>query len=144
MSLLSLGLVLVIGLVCWGSWPLITKASDISDLFVRGFLVNIVTVVGFLPFLPGRISGAGLISGGTGILLLAGVMNFAGHALFQKLQTIPGNQVSLYMGMIPGLVVLAGAIGGPIFYGEEITVLKTLFTSLIVIGVAGLAFISLK
>jgi multidrug transporter EmrE-like cation transporter len=106
--------------------------------------VNIVTVVGFLPFLPGRISGAGLISGGAGILLLAGVMNFAGHALFQKLQTIPGNQVSLYMGMIPGLVVLAGAIGGPIFYGEEMTALKTLFTSLIVIGVAGLAFISLK
>jgi drug/metabolite transporter (DMT)-like permease len=143
MSLLSLGLVLVIGLVCWGSWPLITKASDISDIFVRGFLVNMVTVVGFLPFLPGRISGAWLI-GGAGILLLAGVMNFAGHALFQKLQTIPGNQVSLYMGMIPGLVVLAGAIGGPIFYGEEMTVLKTLFTSLIVIGVAGLAFISLK
>ena len=52
--------------------------------------------------------------------------------------------MSLYMGMIPGLVVLAGAIGVPVFYGEEITVLKTLFTSLIVIDVAGLAFISLK
>ena len=143
MSLLSLWLVLVIGLVCWGSWPLITKASDMSDLFVRGFLINIVTVVGFLPFLPGDIGNRAHIRRRRH-LAFGGRDEFCRTCVISEDLTISGNQVSLYMGMIPGLVVLAGAIGGPIFYGEEITVLKTLFTALIVIGVAGLAFISLK
>ena len=46
--------------------------------------------------------------------------------------------------MIPALCALAGALGGPLFYADPITVPKTLFTTLIIIGVFGLAFTSMK
>lgn len=140
MNILSLGLILAIGLLFWGGWPLVANASSIKDPFVRGFLVNVVTTIGFLPFLPGRITAGVLNSTGGRILLVAGLLNFAGHSLFPRIQVVAGSQVSIYMTMIPALVVLASAIGGPLFYAEPVSLPKALFTLLIVIGVVGLAF----
>lgn len=144
MSFDSLVLVFVIGLVFWGGWPLVAHASSIKDPFVRGFLVNAVTAVGFLPFLPSRMTAGVLNSSGGRFLLAAGVLNLAGHILFPKLQTVAGSQASLYMTMIPAIVVIANAVGGPLFYDDPVTLPKTVFTLLIVVGIAGLTFASLK
>lgn len=144
MSIASLFLVLAIGLIFWGSWPLVAQKSAIADPFVRGFLVNAVTAIGFLPFLHGKISTAVITSKGAWILVAAGIFNLIGHMLFPKLQTTAGNQISLYMTMIPALIIVANAVGGPIFYRDPITLSKTFFTLLIVAGVVGLALTSLK
>ncbi|MEK7509204.1 MAG: hypothetical protein AAB605_00650 [Patescibacteria group bacterium] len=144
MDITSLALVALIGVVFWGGWPLVAQASDISDPFVRGFLLNAVTTIGFLPFLPGRISSATLVSTGAKYMLIAGCLNLAGHMLFPKLQTAAGTQISLYMTLMPALVIVTNAIGGPIFFGDPVTGPKIAFTAFIVIGVVGLAFTSLK
>lgn len=141
---MSLGLVLVIGLVFWGSWPLIAQSSKVGDPIVRGFLVNVVTAIGFLPFLPGRLTKDVVFSSGGWLLLLCGVLNFAGHALYPRLQTAAGSQISFFGTMILGLAVVMGAVGGPVFYGDSVTVPKVIFTLFIIIGVVGLAVISLK
>lgn len=144
MNWTSLGLILLIGLLFWGGWPLVAHASKITDPFVRGFLVNAVTAISFLPFLPKRMSVTIITSTGAKLLLIAGLLNFAGHLLFPKLQTTAGSQVSFYMTMIPGLVAFAAAVGGPIFYADPVTFPKVFFTLLIVIGIFGLAFTSLR
>ena len=144
MDTISLGLVLVIGLAFWGGWPLVAQASDIKDPLVRGFLVNAVTAIGFLPFLLGKMSGGVLNASGGSILIVAGLFNFAGHLLFPKLQTMAGSQVSIYMTMIPALVIAASAVGGPIFYADAVTIPKIFFTLIIVIGIIGLAYTSVS
>lgn len=144
MNLTSFGLVLVIGLAFWGSWPLIGQSSKVSDPIVRGFLVNAVTAIGFLPFLPGRITKDAVFSSGGWLLILCGVLNFAGHALYPRLQTAAGSQLSFFGTMIAGLVVVMGAVGGPIFHGDSVTAPKVIFTLFIIVGVVGLAVISLK
>lgn len=144
MSFSALGLILVIGLLCFGGWPILANASNIRDPFVRGFLVNVVTALGFLPFLRERLTLEQITSKGGKILLVAGLMNMAGHILLPRLQTMPGSQLSLYMAMIPALCVIASVIGGPLFYHDPVTLPKVFFTLLIVIGIAGLAYTSLK
>ncbi|MDP3770198.1 MAG: hypothetical protein Q8R40_04660 [bacterium] len=142
MNFITVTLILTIGLVFWGGWPLIAQGSKLTDPFVRGFLINVVTAIGFIPFLPGRISATTMASEGIGLLFLAGLFNFAGHALFPKLQTAAGSQISFYMAILPGLFVIANAVGGPIFYGDPITFLKVFFTLVIVAGIIGLTFTS--
>ena len=145
MNVSSLLLTLVIGLVLWGGWPMIANgAKDITDPFVRAFMVNVVTTVGLLPFVAGRISTATFASKGVWILILAGVCNGAGHLLFPQLQTAQGSQVSLYMSMIPALCIVAAAIGGPLFSGDAVSGTKVFFTAWILVGVVGLAITSLR
>ena len=144
MDIASLALVALLGIVFLGSWPLVAQASDITDPFVRGFLLNIVTAIGFLPFLPGRISTVSFTSAGVRLMLIAGCLNLVGHMLFPKLQTAAGTQISLYMTLMPALVIVTSAVGGPIFFGDSVTAPKMVFTALIVIGIAGLAFTSMK
>lgn len=144
MDLNSLKLALIIGVLCWGSWPLIANASSISDPIIRGFLVSMVTTLGFVPFLPGRISFHTFASLGALILLIAGAFNFAGHWLFPKLQvTVRGGEISFYMPMILALCMLVSAVGGPLFFGDTVTWPKTFFTVWIMIGMIGLAFTAL-
>ncbi len=142
MNTSTLVLVFSIGLIFWGGWPLIAQGSKLEDPFVRGFLVNAVVAIGFIPFLPGRISIGTITSTGFWLLLLAGAFNFAGHALFPQLQTMAGSQLSKYMVVISGLCVIASALGGPLFYGDAVTLPKTFFTLLILLGIIGLAFTS--
>src|SRR3989344_447383 len=137
MDLASLKLALIIGIVCWGGWPLIAQASNLKDPLVRGFLISIVTTLSFVPFLPGRISLPTLASSGAVILLIGGVFNFAGHLLFPRLQITAGNQISFYIPIISALIVLVSAVAGPLFFGDSVTWLKTFFTLLIMIGVIG-------
>lgn len=145
MNIGSLFLALAIGLLFWGGWPIVANAAKgVTDPFVRAFLVNVVSAIGLLPFLPGRISASGLPAKGVLILLIGGLLNFLGHALFPRLQTAQGSHVSLYMCLIPALCILAAAVGGPIFYHDPVTVPKVLFTLLILIGAVGLAFTSLR
>ena len=144
MNLVSLGLIIVIGLFFWGGWGMVAKSSDIGDPFVRGFLVNAITAIGFVPFLRGKLSTTVLNSRGAVILLAAGLLNFAGHALYPKLQTYAGNQISVYNTLISALCILAGITGGFLFYGESITPAKAIFALCILVGVVGLAFTSLQ
>lgn len=142
MSFSALGLVFLIGLLFFGGWPILANASNIKDPFVRGFLVNAVTALGFLPFLRGRLSFEHVTSSGGKILLIAGLLNMTGHILLPRLQTMPGSQLSLYMAMIPALCVVASIIGGPLFYHDPVTLPRMFFTMLILIGITGLAYTS--
>lgn len=144
MDISSLKLALVIGVLCWGSWPLVAQASNLKDPIVRGFLISIVTTLGFVPFLSGRISLHTLTSDGALFLFVAGVLNFAGHYLFPRLQVTTGGQLSFYMPLILALCILVSAIGGLLFFGDTITWPKTFFTAWIMIGVIGLAFTALR
>ncbi len=134
-------LMLVIALF-WGSWQLVTKSSDVQDPYVRGFLVNLMTAAGFLPFVWGKISTSTFISRGGIILLAGGLVNFVGHALFPRLQTVSKAQISVYGAVIPALCVVMGVVGGVLFYGEPVTIPKVFCTLLIVAGIVGFAFIS--
>ena len=137
--------ILFIGLVGFGGWPLIANFSNLKDPFVRGFLVNATVAAAFIPFLFGRIKMSDVWSAGGLILIVAALANFVGHGLFAKLQVTPGSQISVYAVMIPALAVLVSAVGGPIlFVGDSVGLPKIMFTAMIIIGITGLAFLSLK
>src|SRR3989344_3616898 len=142
MSILPLiVLILLIGIPFWGGWSLLAAKSDIKDPIVRAFLVNVVTVVALLPLVWGKLQQSGVFgSKGFWILLAAGVLNFGGHILFPKLQTMAGSQISIYMPIIIGLNVATVVIGGILLQGEALSVAKIGFTALIVAGIAGLLF----
>lgn len=132
-------LVLLIGVPFWGGWSLLAAKSDIKDPIVRAFLVNVVTVIALLPLVWGRLQSGGVFgSKGFWILLAAGVLNFGGHILFPKLQTMAGSQISVYMPIIIGLNVATFAIGGALFLGDSFTLMKIAFIALILVGVVGL------
>ncbi|MEK9180177.1 MAG: hypothetical protein AAB897_02085 [Patescibacteria group bacterium] len=131
-------LVILIGIPFWGGWSVIAAKSDLKDPIVRAFLVNVVTVVALLPLVWSRLQSGTLNSRGFWILLAAGVLNFGGHILFPKLQTMAGSQLSIYMPIIIGLNVATFALGGVLFLGESITIAKVIFTALILAGTAGL------
>lgn len=142
MSIITLSSILFIGLIGYGGWPLIANFSALKDPFVRGFLVNAAVTAAFIPLLFGRMHISDVASAGGWILVIAGLVNFVGHVLFAKLQVMPGSQISVYATMIPALAVLTSAVGGPIFFGDAVTLSKVLFAVLIVVGIAGLAFTS--
>lgn len=144
MFVVALLSILYIGLIGFGGWPLIANFSTLKDPFVRTFLVNGTVALATIPFLVGKMSGSDAVSAAGLILIAAGLVNFAGHVLFAKLQVMPGSQISVYATAIPALAVLSSAIGGPILFGDSVTVSKIGFTALIVVGIAGLAFTSLK
>lgn len=144
MALGIIGLIFVIGVFFWGGWPLLAQKSDVADPMVRGFLVNIVTALAFVPFLRGKMSWSTAWSTGGRILIAAGLLNFVGHALFPKLQTMAGSQISAYMPIILALCVTVSVVGGILFYQDQVTAPKLLFAALIVVGFLGLAFTAYK
>lgn len=118
---------------------MLAAKSDIKDPIVRAFLVNVVTVVALLPLVWGKLQQSGVFgSKGFWILLAAGVLNFGGHILFPKLQTMAGSQISVYMPIIIGLNVATFAVGGALFLGESMTLVKVIFIVLILSGTVGL------
>ena len=130
----------------WGSWQLITNASDIQNPYVRGFLVNLITAAGFLPFVWGDISPSTFVSRGGIILLVGGLVNFVGHALIPRLQIATGAgagaEVSVYGAIIPALCMVVMVTGGIAFYHESTAVLKIFFILIIIVGVVGLGIVS--
>ncbi len=143
-SIVPLLSILFVGVIGFGGWPLLANFSTLKDPFVRGFLVNAAVTAAFIPFLAGRIGMSEVASTGGVILIVAGLVNFLGHVLFAKLQVTQGSQISVYAVMIPALAVLTSAIGGPILFGDSVTLSKIGFMILIVVGIAGLAFTSIK
>jgi multidrug transporter EmrE-like cation transporter len=137
MTASALGLAVLIGTLLW-SWGLAAQGSNVQNPFVRAFLVNVVTIIGLLPFLPGRMSAWGFTSKDGWLLLLAGLMNFGGHALFPQLQTMAGSHISTYMPIIIGCNIIVLAVGGVLIYGDPMTLPKMISLLLILTGVAGL------
>ena len=140
MNLKSFALVAVIGILFWGGWPVLSKASHLKDPFVRGFIVNAVTAFAFLPFVWGRMSFGDVVRRDGMILVIAGLLNLIGHALFPVLQTTVGDQISVSTVAILGFCIATNAVGGPLFFGDAITPAKVFFTLLILFGVLGLAW----
>ena len=139
MNTLSLiTLALLIGIPFWGGWSLVAAKSDLKDPIVRAFLVNVVTVLALLPLAWSRMHGGIFGSKGFWILLAAGVLNFGGHVLFPKLQTMAGSQISIYMPVIIGLNVATAVVGGALLLGDTITLAKIAFALLVLVGVVGL------
>ena len=54
------------------------------------------------------------------------------------------SQISIYMAIIPALCVLAGVLGGILFYSEPMAVPKIIFILVILIGVVGLLLSSIR
>jgi hypothetical protein len=140
----SLLLTLLIGVFFWGGWATVARLSAITDPFVRGFVVNIVTVLGFLPFLPGRLTFDLVRSDGVKILLVAGTLNFFGHLLFPHMQMLATDRASLFAGIIPILCFLSMVVGGVWFFHDVLRPAQIFFVVVIILGVVGFIVTSMR
>lgn len=122
--------------IMWGGWPLIARVSGLSSIWVSiiGLTVGAMAV--------GTISGTfnqiksvpdlkALLVGG-----VAGVMLGLGMFAYSKLISNPEWEISTLVPVAAGSITAITAIGGILFFGESIGLIKSVGLLCLVAGIA--------
>lgn len=118
----------------FGGWPLIARAVGIPPFGIAVILsigtVAAVTAVGPMMFTWSAVSRKMIYVG-----LIAGVINGISFLAYSKLIANTEWDISVYIPLVITLMLLIPVIGGPIFFGESISLNKALGVTSILIGV---------
>ena len=109
--------------ICFGTWPLIMKSSGLNAI-MASFVLTVVSLLVYLPFLKGGFDQAALLKAGVILAVVAGLLNGIGTIAFQKMiggKEMDITQVVLLVIMIQIVITVAG---GRLFYGDVFTVKK--------------------
>ncbi len=117
----ALFLAIVAGLF-WGTWPLVMKQCGAIPPITRVFIMSFASGLLCVPFMKNQANIALLLSITGGFALLAGVLNIAGHIIFQPLVAGLGEaEVSIVMPIAGVVAISTTALGGILFYGESLS-----------------------
>ncbi len=125
--------------LCFGGWQLVMRASGLKDPMLAAFLLNIATVITFIPFMRGRIDVTTLFSYGVVLALIAGLINGFGHVVFQRLVLAREEELVRFGAVVPAIVVLVSVAGAVAFYGEILSGKKIFGVVLVLAGIKFLA-----
>jgi uncharacterized membrane protein len=124
----------LIAACCFGGWPFIVRAIGLPPLGVAVFLsagtLMLVFVAGPMLFPWNTVSGKMIFFG-----LLSGVINGIAFLAYSKLVAVPQWDISTYVPMVLALTLVISTIGGPLFFNESFSVVKTLGMVSILVGI---------
>ena len=104
----------VIAGLCFGTWPLIMRSSGLNAI-MASFVLTVVSLLVYLPFLKGGLDQAALLKMGIILAIVAGLLNGD--------KELDITQVVLMVIMIQ---IVITAVGGRLFYSDLFTAKKFL------------------
>ena len=113
----------VIAGLCFGTWPLIMKSSGLNAI-MASFVLTVVSLMVYLPFLKGGFDQAALLKTGVILAVVAGLLNGIGTIAFQRMVGAKDLEISQVVLMVVIIQIVITAAGGSLFYHELFTIKK--------------------